>query len=162
MVCIAGILGFIFMAVYPSRNALMERDRDIAELKAQIEEQKILTPLYKDLLERSEPLKTLSLPLPKRKKLDQNEIGRLSIYLEEIAARSHFELVGLVPDVDSLAQVSGLLSVNARLKGDFINFRDCFILLGALPYLEHIEEIRVRSTGGGQEFSLKLWLALKR
>jgi hypothetical protein len=46
------------------------------------------------------------------------------------------------------------------LKGEFANFRKMLIELGALPYLDRIEEIRIQQNPDAMEFRIKIWIAI--
>ena len=157
-----GILGFVLLAIYPYQKFLAELDRDITRIETQIEEQKILFPVYKDLSERASVKRPVVLPFPQKAKLDRNETERISFIFEEIARKSNLELSSIVPDVTSLLEESGLLSVSALMKGNYFDFRNFLTELGGIPYLEHIEEIRIQPSGGAKEFRLKVWLALNK
>ena len=52
--------------------------------------------------------------------------------------------------------------MTAVVKGKIFSFREFFIEIGKLPYLEHVEEIQIQPAEGVKEFSLKVWLALKK
>jgi len=47
--CLFGILLFLFLGILPSSRKVADLERDITEIKARIEEQKTLFPLYREL-----------------------------------------------------------------------------------------------------------------
>jgi hypothetical protein len=47
------------------------------------------------------------------------------------------------------------------LKGEFADFRKMLIELGAVPYLDKIEEISYTQGTESMEFKMKVWIALK-
>jgi hypothetical protein len=59
-----------------------------------------------------------------------------------------------------LAGSPPFLLYNAVLEGEFANFRKMLIELGALPYLDRIEEIRIQQNPDSMEFRIKIWIAL--
>jgi hypothetical protein len=67
-----------------------------------------------------------------------------------------------MPEVDSLADNTGILALRLNLNGDFLELRSFLSELGTMQYMEGIEEITIRSSGRGKEFRLKLLLALKQ
>jgi hypothetical protein len=69
------------------------------------------------------------------------------------------KLEEITTDDSSLMPESGYLFMRLRLSGDFFKIREFLIDLGAIPSLEHIEEINIRSTKASKELRLKIWLA---
>lgn len=161
LICSGGILAFIFLGLYPYQKSLAGLDREIKSIETQIEEQKILFPLYKDLLKKVGQKEPDDLS-PQKAKLDLDRMHRIPFMFEEIARKSNLTLVNVVPNVESLAKASGLLSLNVLVKGNFFDFRTFLLQARQLPYLEHIEEIKIQPADGPKEFRLKVWLALKR
>ena len=155
-----GVLCFILFEVIPQQKYLQVLDAEIKNLADQLAEQRRLFPLYRDLLKKSKAKRPGPLPFPKKGKLDRNKIDKISFIFEELAGVSHLELIRVVPDVASLKEDAGLLSLNAQLIGNFANFRSFFVQLERLPYLAHVEEIQIESKEGFKEIGLKIWLAL--
>ena len=160
LICAGGITGFFLLAIHPYHNYLTGLDREIKTIEAQIEEQKRLFPLYKDLLKKMNITQKGTLPFPRKGKLDREKTDEISSIFEEMARKSNLSPVSIVPDVTSLVQGSGLLSISLRMKGDFFQFRDFLARLNEMPFLEHIEEIQIQTAGEMKEFVLKVWLAL--
>jgi len=52
------------------------------------------------------------------------------------------------------------LLYNATVKGEFANFRRLLIGLGAVPFIDQIEEISIKQGRDNMEFKLKIWIAL--
>ena len=69
--------------------------------------------------------------------------------------------VALSPDLSTLAGSSASFLHNVVLKGEFANFRKMLIGLGAVPYLDRIEEISILQNPDSMEFRMKIWIALK-
>jgi hypothetical protein len=160
LVCGTGILLFILIGLYPMQASLSRMDEDMAGTKARIEEQKVLFPLYKELLGKV-PKKSLEMPLRSNKAgLAIDQIDGISIQFKKMAQECELEATSVTPDVKSLANNSKSMSVNSILRGDFLKLRRFLLELEKLPYLEQIEEIQIRETTGGKEFTLKTWLAL--
>jgi hypothetical protein len=45
------------------------------------------------------------------------------------------------------------------MKGELFDLRNFLVLLGEVSYLEHIEQIQIRTTQDLKEIRLKLWMA---
>jgi len=140
------------LVLSPSGN-LAEADLDIKKLKVRIEEQKILYPIFQDLLKKVRVKDTEALPFPKKAKLMRNETAKISSIFQEIAQKSNLVLKEIIPDADALISGAGYLKLN------FLDLRNFMLQLGELPYLEHIERIQIRSVQDSKEISFKLSLA---
>ena len=70
-------------------------------------------------------------------------------------------MVSLKPDLSTSAASSAFFLHNVVLKGEFANLRKMLIGLGAVPYLDRIEEINIQQYPDSMEFRMKIWIALK-
>ncbi len=159
LVGVVAILIFFLIGFYNYRS-LNDLDRDINKVKADIEEQRVMAPLYKELIEKIKIKTKKHLPFPARAKLPKEQHEQITAIFGDLARKANLEVVSITPDINSLAGGSGLLVVNAALKGDFFSFRNYLISLGNVPYLEHLGEIQIQTMPVGKEFRLKLWVAV--
>jgi len=159
VICMGGILGFILFSIFPTHRAIIAMDQKIGTLKEQVEEQKVLHPLFEDLVEKSKSETPSQLPFPKKAKLSRDETEDISAFFQELAHQNDFKVETIVPDVVSLTDGSGYLMLDAVLKGEFLKFRKLLLQLGEVPYLEKIESIRIRTVGDVKKIRLKLWIA---
>ncbi len=153
------IVIFLVIGFYNVRT-LSDLDRDIRKARADIEEQRLMAPLYNDLIEKIKVKTKKHLPFPAKAKLPREQHEQITVIFGDLAKRANLEVVSITPDVNSLAGGSGLLVVNAALKGDYFNFRNYLIELGNVPYLEHLGELQIQTIPGGKEFHLKLWVSV--
>lgn len=160
LICGAGILAFVLAGIYPSYRSMVRMDRSIADLKAQIEEQKILFPLYEKLREdlAAKSLKVQS--SSSKSGLPAHRMDDLSRIFGEIAANCGLELLSVTPDVKSLVDDPHFLSVRLMLGGSFFNLHKFLLELANLPYLWGIEELRIQEGLVGKEYLLKVWLMI--
>jgi len=100
-----------------------------------------------------------NLPFPKKEKLSKNETSNISGIIQDIILLNDFKLNSILTDVGGLMDGSGMLKINIDISGDFMNLRNLILQLGTLPYLEHIENIRIDNTTDTQLIRLKLWIA---
>ena len=155
-----GILFFIGVGIYSSKKYSEMKDSEIRAISYQIEGQKVVLPVYKELLKKLQVKEHEALPFPDRDRLPKNKIEEIPKIFEGIAKNCNLESVSIIPDVMSLDRTSGLLLVNIFVKGSFFDFRKFLVNLGGISYLEHIEKIDIKRTMEGKEFRLKIWLAL--
>lgn len=151
---------FVVLGLYPAHRSSKELDREISDLQAQLEEQKILFPLYQEMSGKMRLQVSEVLPFPEKTELPQEEIDRIPVELRELAVQSKLQTVTVTPDVKSLENNSKRLLVEITAEGEFLDFRTFVIKLGRIPYLDHIEEMQIKQTAYAKLLRLKVWLAL--
>jgi hypothetical protein len=154
-----GIILFVLLSIFPNYIAYSNITQDIDKLKGEIEEQKILSPIFNNFSEKAKFEEPDNLPFPKKAKMAKSETAAISFVIQDIIRNNGFKLENIATDVDSLMHESGLLKLNVTMSGDFMNLRDVMLQLGALPYLEHVESIQISSSHKDSKIQLKLWFA---
>jgi hypothetical protein len=159
VLCGAGILMFVLWVMLPAQRLSAELDRDIQSLESRIEEQKILSPVFKNLFAKTKTVEPQGLPAPNRIKLTRAEIAGVPKRLQLLAASHHLSIREIVPEVNTLTDASGRFLTRIAATGQFADLRGFLIEVGALPYFDSIEEIEIRAVEGGREFGVKIWMA---
>ena len=154
-----GILVFVVLTILPAMQSSAGLDMEIKKIKDSMDEQKILTPVYNNLLKKTTFKKTKGVEAPKKKKLAQGDTRKIIERLNSIAKNSNITLVDITPDVDTLIGGSGYLLIKIFAKGEFINLHQFLFQLCELPFLEFIEQIKITSVRNTKEFRLKVWMA---
>lgn len=154
-----GIIFFVLLSIFPNYIAYSNIENEINTLEAQIEEQKILSPIFTDLSNKASFQDPENLPFPKNEKLSKNETHNISGIIQDIILLNGFKLNRLFTDVRGLMDGSGIIKIEIEFSGDFMNLRNLILQFGTLPYFEHIENIRIDNSTGEQMFMLKLWVA---
>ena len=157
--CAVGIVAFWVLIIFPSQKTADELDQEIEILNSRIEEQRILTPVFHNLLDRARMKGPSELPSPERSKLTYGDMSAISTQFQDIAGRHNLKLEEITTDVNTLMQESGYLVMRLQLSGDFFDIRKFLVEIGSIPSLEHIEEINIRSARTSKELNLKIWLA---
>ena len=98
LIGIGGLVVFFVFVIYPYHRSLAIADLDIKTIQGRIEEQKILFPVFMDLLKKSRIKETKGLPFPEKAKLARDEAGRVSSLFQDIAQRNHFKLINIIPE----------------------------------------------------------------
>jgi len=161
LICITGIVCFAVLGIYPNQKTVTSLDNDTAKLETEIREQELLKPLYDDLLRRTRTKVPADLPFPEKGRLDRTKTDDIPEILGSMAHKSSLQLVDVTLDLNTLVKGSQSLSVDVRLNGGFLAFRDFLIQLQGIPYVNEIEEVEIQPADGVKEFRLKLALALK-
>ena len=159
LICVGGILLFVFMLIIPRQNMATELDQSIDELENKIGEQRTLTPVFYEILSRAKDKKQPDLPITEKAKLARGDMTKIFDQIKAIARVHNLKLEEITPDVNSLKDNSGYLLIRISATGDFFNFREFLIELGTIPSMVHVEELKIRAIEESREIKLKIWLA---
>jgi cell division protein FtsL len=159
LICGAGILVFVLLIIIPTQKMSAELDRDIEKLNARIDEQRILKPVFDNLLKQVKKKSPWELLAVKKVKLARGDINKISERLLEIARHYDLKLRDIQTDVNALENNAEYLLLRLHVTGDFKKFRNFLVDLGNIPSFEEIEEIHIRAIENSREFKLKVWLA---
>ena len=157
--CGLGFLGIFLVTFYANYRSLDKIEKNIKELNARIENQKTFLPTFQELFKKIQFKQPEGLPFPKPEKLAQEDTGKISTILQEITVQNGLKIVEIAPDVDSSIDGSKHLMINMIMFGDLPQFRKFLFQLGGIPYLEHIEQVLIKTVEEGREFRLKIWMA---
>ena len=161
LICGVGIIAFIFMIIIPSRNTSAELDRDIQKVNDQIEEQRILRPVFESLLKQAKKKDPTEMPAAPTFKLAGGGVDEITDLLREIALRNNLEMKDISTDVTALMKNNKNMTMRIDLAGKFMQFRDFLLDLSAISALEKIEAIRIRAIEGTREYDLRIRMARK-
>ena len=160
LICVAGVVLFILVALYPSHRSMAHLEREIAKIRSEIEGKKVLSPLFTQLLLKVRAGRQKPLPFPTPKPLPEEETGKLSRTFAQLARQCDLKAESVLPDLASLEKNAKTLRVDVRLSGGFFDFRRFLLLLGEQPFLQGIDEIRIREIPGARHFRVKLRLLI--
>ena len=156
------LLIFILAAIFPFQRFMMGLENKSKDIQYQLEEQKNLQPIYQTLKTKSQAPSVTILLIPERSKLSRAMVNAVPSTIRGIARNASLDAVSIIPDVNSLANQSSYLPIQTVLRGDFMNFRKFLMGIGALPYLEKIDEIEIRQDPDFTEFRIKIRLAMNQ
>ena len=151
---------FLLVVIFPVYRYQTSSANEVKKMEYQIEAQKVLGPIYLTLLKAMENKNARALPNPSKITIPRTESGKVQNALKMIAEKSGLRTISLKPDPSTLTNSSPSLLYNTVMKGEFSNFRKLLIELGALPYLDRIEEIRIQQNPDSMEFRVKIWIAI--
>ena len=155
------IILFVLVTILPlsmtNRTLAGENDK----IKAQIEEQKQLRPIYASLLEEMKKKELLVLPHPESEKLPRENTARFKNDFRSLAEKSKVKVLFFTPDLGTLSGSSSSLLHRVTLKGEFGSFRKLLIELGGVPYVDKIEDVEIRQNNDSMDLKMKIWVGLK-
>ncbi len=159
--CIGGFIAFIVMVIYPYHQSLMEATLEIETLQSRMKDQKVLYPVFKDILKKARFKETQKLPFSDETKYTMDNSGDHLSVLQKIALKHKFKIDKIVPQIDSLGKNSDYMKVNLVIEGAFIDLRNFLISLEQLPFLEHIEKMGIKTVKDTNKINLKIWIVQK-
>ena len=154
-ILLVAVLGLVSFHRYNTGRA-----QDVKKIQNQIDEQKALGPVHDSLIRITQTKDVYRFPNPHRIKLTRQEIDKFQDSVRSAAGKSGLMNVFLLPDVKTVSGTSPNLLYNVTMKGELANFRRFLIGLGAVPYVDQIEEIHIKQFGDAMEFKIKIWVAL--
>jgi len=159
-ICLIGVILFILLWFIPSNRTMEELAAKTGDAKFRIEEQRALMPIYQALKSRIEKKDSEILPLPEKGMLAYKDITTLPLVFRTTAKNSGMSLASAVPNPATVTGGGKFLSVDMILRGNFFDLRKFLINLGAIPYIQHIEEISIQQKPDAMEFNMKIWVAV--
>lgn len=152
------LLTFITVIIHPSFKQVDQLDRAISGIQRKINSQKILLPLYLDLVKKGEEKVLGTLLLPEPKVLPKESIDLIPSIFKGIARKSGMDLVAVSPDFTTLARGGDAILINATARGGFSGVRMFLVELGKVPYVKQIEEMEIKQRANDKELKLTIWL----
>ena len=159
LVCGAGLLGIFLLTLYANYRTLEKLETKIAGLNDQIKGQELFAPVFQELFKKIQIKKIGGIQFPEPAKLLRDDSGKILSILQDIALANELKVEAMAPDVDSSIDGSKHLMINIVLLGEFFELRKFLLQLMSIPYLEHIEQIKIKTVEGAKEFRLRVWLA---
>lgn len=157
-ICVAGVLTFLLVFVYPNAMAMNDLDEQAADLERQVQEQELLHPIYLALIRQVQQGAAHQMPDPGRSRVDRTTINDIHGVFASMAAEAGVVFDSAVPDPVSYLEESRHLTMNVAFSGDFFNFRELLVRICQLPYLDAIEQLQIRTDGDTKRLRLKLQL----
>ncbi|MEE9912494.1 MAG: hypothetical protein K4571_12305 [Deltaproteobacteria bacterium] len=160
LICGGIIILIVLLGIIPLYRYNVSHTRDIQKIQDQIDEQKGMRGVYQILENASKKKEEYALPNPAKGKLPRQDVDKFQDTFRFEAGKSGLMIISLMPDAKSAAGRYQHLLYNATLKGEFADFRKLLIGLGAVPYIDQIEEIDLKQYGDSMEFKMKIWIAM--
>ncbi len=155
------ILIIILVGILPYSFKVSNQEKTNEKLRMQINEQKELAPVLTTLAANSESKTALVLPHPAKAALPRLEVKKIQNDFQNAAQKSGLKIVSFTPDINTSASPSTSFAHHIVLKGELSDLRKMLIAIGALPYLEKIEEIHIQQNTGSMDFTMKVWTAIQ-
>lgn len=158
-ISLIAIILFIFAVILPGYMNKLHLDREIITARSRLEEHKNLLPLYQSLIKA--PMgHSAVLVVPAGLRLEKAGLDSALMTVRSISDKNKMTVMALIPDLSYGSKNEQSLAVNLTLRGSFENFRTVLTKLGALPYMDHIEELSIQQKPNTQTLAFKVKIIL--
>ena len=156
-ICLVFLAVLAVVLLIPTQKKISELDRRIVREQSKVEEQKVLHPLYVQLMSELARLEGRDVTEPVDLSFSKEGISGLWDIFAEMAGASGLQTVTIQPVSESL---SDQLQVNAVFTGPLPAFRQFLLDLGSLAFVSHLEQFVAREVVGGREYRVTMWLKI--
>lgn len=153
------IIILVLLGILPLHRYNTNRSQEVKKIQADIAEQKEFQQIYQSQ-QKIPGTQVHKLPNPVKTKLPRPDLDKFQDTFRAEAKKSGLIITSLIPDMKTIAAGSPAILFDVTSKGQFANFRELLINVGALPYVDKIEEINIKQLEDAMEFKMKLWIAL--
>lgn len=160
LICGGIIILISLLGIIPFYQYNANRSQAVKNIQDQINEKQELGQVYLLIQKASGKKEIHALPNPAKTRLSRQDVDRFQDTFRTVAGESGLTTISLIPDVKTMASGSQNLLYNATIQGEFTNFHKLLVKLGALSYIDQIEEINIKQDSDSMEFGLKIWIAL--
>jgi len=162
----------VLFLIIPYHYKLKNMDTEIEKKKKYMEEQTLLIPHFQKIRQIKRDIKGIQdevqfneakgrLSIPDKELLSLNETEKAFSVFREIARRNNFQVEAVESDKNVSAGHPGYMTVTMKIKGDFLHFYNFLIQLNQIPYMEYIEQIRIRTVRDTKDIYLKIWVTVQ-
>lgn len=151
----------VLMGILPDRK---EKDRLLAEaeiLKAGLEKQRILNPLFISIRDRLDHKTGLEITLEDMDlKFGPGNIDNAPELLSAMALSAGMDWHDFFPVPESLAGRPGAMKLEGSLIGEYLAFREFLLKLASWESFIRLELLEVRSREGFPEYIVHVWMSI--
>ena len=161
---VAGALGLLCLtaaALLRSCERLRQLEDESTRLEFQAREQEILRLFHAEIEAWEAERQNQTLFVSRKVRAAGETVTKIPAFFAAKAKECGLALVHATPDVMSFAEKFKLLKVDVRVAGSFLRFRPFLIALATVPFVDHIETIRVERVKGTRQLDVTLWLGLQ-
>jgi hypothetical protein len=159
--CVLALALFAGLFVYPPSKKAAQLETEAEKIRAEIDTQNKLIPLYTRLLTTTRYEPADELRIPENKSLPTDRIANISSVFDAMANDCGLRLISSVPHPDFGEDKGRFLQVELSLQGRFSDFRNFLLMLGAMPELSHVQTIVIAKDKSYEKMEITLLLAVE-
>jgi hypothetical protein len=156
---VVAVLVFVFATIIPRHLTGRNLDQKIGDVRYRLEEHKNILPLS-DALKKASIGNLGPLVSPTKTSLAMAGLGNALKTLHDISGKSAMTVLSIRPDEGEAYKGVHSIAVKMSLKGSFQNFRTLLADLGALPYVDDMEELSIQQEPSGKRLAFKIKIKL--
>ncbi len=157
-----GVVAIVIgVMVVPSYFAIGKTEANRVKIETQVNDQRLLAPVFGELVKKRRALKKSTANLPVRGGLARDEAAGVTDALTQLATGNRMQMVGVILDLNAMVNEVRLMQVDMVLRGTLADYRTFLHQLIAVPHLQFIERVRIMAIPGGREYRMRAWVALK-
>ena len=158
LICAAGLLGMLMFVNFPYYRAQQRATVQADDLRLQLEEQKVLYPIFVRYLSEMRRGLPEGITIPPPQDLSRDATSDLYRLVQELARPFELIVTEVMPDPETLFSTADQFMVDVALQGEYGALQPFLRQVADWPYLSHIERIQLRPVEGKRELRLRLWL----
>jgi|GEM_PF-3032236 hypothetical protein len=161
LVSLAAVIVFVCAAIIPAYLSRVDIQQKISNARYRLDQHQALLPLYESL-KKAPRADFPALANPVKTALKKDNVSIALTAVRDIADKSALTVGYINPDISDSSAHTKSIALDVSLKGSFENFRTMLASIGALPYVENLENISIQRAPNGQalDFKIKIILAL--
>ncbi len=158
---LAAIIVFLCAAVIPAYLSIVDLEQKISNARYRLDQHQALLPLYESL-KKAPRADFPALAAPVKKSLKKADVDSALTAVRDIAGKSSIAVNYINPDLSYTSAHAQSLALDVSLRGKFENFRPVLADIGALPYVEDLENLSIQREPNGEalDFKIKIIVAL--
>ena len=158
---LAAVIVFACAAIIPAYLSRVDLEQKISDARYRLDQHKTLLPLYESL-KKAPRADFPALAAPVKTALKKADVGSALTAVRDIAGKSEIAVSYINLDLSDASAHTQSLALDVSLTGSFENFRTVLANIGALPYVENLENISIHRKPNGQtlDFKMKIILAV--
>lgn len=157
----AALLGVvIFLAVVMPLNEGRRLERETVETREQTKRQQALLPVWSSLSQFTSNATVAALLPPPKKPVERAKAYAVPDDIAQMARALGVDPVDVTLNPGSLAKTPNAIELNAVFAGPFDGLRGLLGALAAMPSLEALDKIELRSVDGHLELYIQMRVAL--
>jgi len=156
---LAAVVVFACAAIIPAYLSRADLEQHIGNARYRLVQHQALLPLYESL-KKAPRADFPALAAPVKTALKKTDVGSALITVRDIAGKSSITVNYINPDLSNASSHTHSLVLDVSLRGSFENFRAVLADIGALPYVENLENLSIQREPNGQALDLKMKILL--
>lgn len=155
------LVAVVGLMVLPSYLAIGKTETALKKLESQVNEQRQLAPVFSKLVIKRREMNATGTNLPVRAALARYEAGSVSDALTRLVASTRMQMINVTSDLNAMVNDARLMRVDLVLRGELQKFDVFLKTLTRIPYFKFVEKLKISAVPGGQEYRMRVWIALK-